>query len=97
MGNHTRFDYAHGPAVGDRVRIADVFHWAQSASGTVVAPPAAVVAASSGWRGHMRYQRTRQGLKTSCWVVFDCPQLDADGDGPYGEAEIETEYLRSPQ
>jgi hypothetical protein len=27
------------------------------------------------------------------WVVFDEPQFDADGDGPYGSAEIQAEYL----
>ena len=27
------------------------------------------------------------------WVKFDEPQLDADGDGPYHEAEIDSDYL----
>ena len=38
--------------------------------------------------------RTRFGVKLSYWVVFDEPQRDGDGDGPYREAEVLERHLR---
>ncbi len=29
------------------------------------------------------------------WVIFDAPQYDCDGDGPYREAQIWDRYLRA--
>ena len=40
------------------------------------------------WRPIM----TRSGPRRFYWIVFDEPQLDGDGDGPYGEAEVLDEY-----
>jgi len=37
---------------------------------------------------------TRQGTQRAWWVVFDEPQLDADGDGPYRESQVMEKYLR---
>ncbi len=36
---------------------------------------------------------TTSGLRRFYWVVFDEPKIDADGDGPYAEAEILDIYL----
>ena len=36
---------------------------------------------------------TTTGPRWFSWVVFDDPQCDADGDGPYPESEILDRYL----
>lgn len=38
---------------------------------------------------------TQSGPRRSYWIVFDDPQFDADGDGPYSEAEVLDSYLES--
>lgn len=37
--------------------------------------------------------KTRFGLERSYWIVFDEPQLDGDGDGPYRGGEVLERYL----
>lgn len=37
---------------------------------------------------------TRHGPARSWWVVFDEPQFDADGDGPYRKSQVLEKYLR---
>ena len=67
---------------GMRVRISCEYHWAKSQIGTVVAMP--------------RWPRTVSSVKGPLvfyWVAFDVPQFDSDGDGPYGEAEVDSRYL----
>lgn len=34
-----------------------------------------------------------QGTRTFYWIVFDEPQRDADGDGPYERAQVLDTYL----
>ncbi len=48
---------------------------------------------SDGWRGNIREVESLRGILSFYWVKFDEPQLDADGDGPYHEAEIDSDYL----
>ena len=36
---------------------------------------------------------TVSGPQRSWWVLFDEPQLDADGDGPYRESQVLERYL----
>ena len=50
---------------------------------------------ADGWHGVWRHVNSLKGLLTFYWVVFDQPQIDADGDGPYGGAEIDSAYLVS--
>jgi hypothetical protein len=59
----------------------------------VVEPPDAIVAMSDGWRGLRREVPSLRGTLIFYWVRFDRPHHDADGDGPYSEAEIESDYL----
>jgi hypothetical protein len=33
------------------------------------------------------------GPRRSYWIVFDEPQFDADGDGPYRSSEVLDKYL----
>jgi hypothetical protein len=33
------------------------------------------------------------GVLTTYWVVFDEPQLDTDGDGPYESSQVLERYL----
>lgn len=43
---------------------------------------------------------TLRGPQRHYWIVFDEPQRDGDGDGPYAAAEVEEEYieaLREPE
>jgi hypothetical protein len=37
--------------------------------------------------------QTVSGPRRSYWIVFDEPQFDADGDGPYGSSEILDKYV----
>jgi len=35
----------------------------------------------------------RDGILTTYWVIFDEPQLDVDGDGPYESSQVLEKYL----
>ena len=35
----------------------------------------------------------RDGALTTYWVEFDEPQMDAEGDGPYGTSQVLEKYL----
>jgi hypothetical protein len=37
--------------------------------------------------------QTVSGPRRSYWIVFDEPQFDADGGGPYGSSEVLDTYL----
>lgn len=36
---------------------------------------------------------TATGTHLMYWIVFDSPQFDGDGDGPYESAEVNSKYL----
>jgi hypothetical protein len=80
-------------SAGDRVKVSEQYHWAKGAFGTVVQPPDAIAAMSDSWRGLHREVPSLRGALIFYWVRFDRPHRDADGDGPYSEAEIESSYL----
>jgi len=40
------------------------------------------------WQGVVRMVQTASGLRPFYWVAFGEPHRDAEGDGPYGGAEI---------
>jgi len=78
--------------IGDRVQVAASFTWARGAWGTIGSPPP-LVGASGGPSVHYRDTQGASRVIRSFWVKFDSPQLDADGDGPFGEAEIPEDCL----
>jgi hypothetical protein len=81
------------PLPGQRVLVGTEYHWAKGALGTVRALSPHVATLARRWNGHVRAVPARQGVLHFVWVVFDAPQIDADGDGPYVEAEIDTRFL----
>ena len=38
---------------------------------------------------------TTRGLQLQYWIVFDEPQFDAEGDGPYAASEVLACYLKA--
>lgn len=81
--------------LGDRVLVSPEYHWAQSATGVISAPPPEIAELAGNWRHHVRYVPMRKGIAAFYWVVFDQPQRDADGDGPYNAGEIQVDALVS--
>lgn len=84
------------PKLGDRVHITGHWNWPDDCSGVVALPPAAVqrlTGHKDSWRGHMRTVPGRAGPIAFVWVVFDEPQRDGDGDGPYFGGEVELELV----
>jgi hypothetical protein len=85
---------------GDRVRVAQTYHWAKGALGTVEAPPKEVDrilhAPTTKYDGKIwRRVAHVDGSHLHYSVRFDEAQLDSDGDGPFGGAEIDGNYLEA--
>lgn len=81
---------------GDRVRVSLSFSWAKGALGTVDIPPPSVqelVEDSYPYAGCSRIVPTCDGFEQMVWVVFDTPQKDEDGHGPYEAASIPADML----
>lgn len=74
-------------ARGDRVRVAENYHWAQQAAATVQLHPDPKAVGCS------RQVNSLEGMLTFYWVYFDEPQTDAEGESGYIEAEIDQRYL----
>ncbi len=77
---------------GQRVRVKvdpvdRIGPWPTEPFGTIAEHPLSEDGAT--WRP----TRTRSGLGRLYWLVFDEPQLDPDGDGPYPNAEVLDKYL----
>jgi hypothetical protein len=69
--------------------VSNDFFWAKGATGTISAPPDAVISISGPWDdGLTRQEVNALGTNTTYWVWFDNPQLDAEGDGPYSGGVI---------
>ena len=79
--------------IGDRVEVSMNYHWAKGQLATIAEPPTPVVDMVDGWQGPWRIVEGVKGPLKFYWVEFDEPQRDADGDGPYFGAEIDSEYL----
>ena len=79
--------------IGDRVQISEQYHWAQGVTGRIAKPPQAVTMMVEGWHGVWRIVEAVKGPLRFYWVEFDEPQRDADGDGPYFGAEIDSAFL----
>jgi hypothetical protein len=75
--------------IGDRVQIASNHHWAQGVFGRIE---------RSAWPGAgpdacSRQVSSPQGMLLFYSVRFDQPQIDAEGEAGYAEAEIDSRYL----
>ena len=57
--------------------------------------PSAGLGGNPGRSEMFREVATRDGVRRSYWVLFDEPQYDPDGDGPYIAAEVLDKYLES--
>jgi len=73
---------------GNRIRIAEDYHWAQHVIGTVEATldPEAT--------GCSRRVKSLEGVLTFDLVHFDEAHTDAEGDSGYMQAEIDECYLQ---
>ncbi|MEG3179348.1 hypothetical protein [Sphingomonas sp. LT1P40] len=80
---------------GDRVQIADTFHWACGATGTVKPYPASIADEMTGDLTNpvIMLVPTMKSTKEQAWIVFDEPQIDGDGDGPYRAGMIDVAAL----
>jgi hypothetical protein len=78
---------------GTRVRLAPCAPWPDGAVGTVRLYPDYITKLCGGADGCTRVTQGARGPLTMVWVVFDQAVRDGDGDGPYFEAEILSEYL----
>ena len=80
-------------SIGDRVKISENYSWAKNAIGTVSKPPDVIREIPGGWNDIFREIKLINRIGVFYWIKFDQPHFDADGDGPYSEAEIESKYL----
>jgi hypothetical protein len=80
-------------SIGDRIKISEHYSWAKNAIGTVSKPPDVIREISDGWKDNFREIKLLNEIGICYWIKFDQPHYDADGDGPYSEAEIESKYL----
>jgi len=83
--------------VNDKVLIKGHWNFPSDCTGKISDPPETAVMLSEDhepWDGIHRITKGVKGPIEFYWVVFDKPQMDSDGDGPYGEGEIEKEYIK---
>ncbi len=78
--------------IGDRVRIRQD---RQHPPGPWPAEPTGTVARHglSEDGGPWRPVQTTSGPGRFYWIVFDEPQIDAEGDGPYSMSEVLDSYI----
>ncbi|NEX92756.1 hypothetical protein [Caulobacter sp. 17J65-9] len=81
--------------IGVRVRVSEGHYWASGATGTVAAWPSFAAELGHGTLidETVKLVPTRSGSMRTLWIIFDEPQFDVDGDGPYAEAEIPASAL----
>ena len=79
---------------GDKVRLCGAGQGFRiGTTGTIDFPPKVDILTSDFGENYFRKVQTPKGEAIFVWVVFDQPQIDADGDGPYAETEINIDYL----
>ena len=59
--------------------------WPDEPIGSIVASPLDGMS--------FRWVDTVRGPEIQYWVLFDQPQMDADGDGPYTSGEVLAKYV----
>ncbi len=82
-------------SVGQKVKLSSDGAFSKGITGLVSKAPSHVLSMSNGWIDNFKreFDTPKKGRKTFYWIVFDSPQFDEVGDGPYMEAEIEAFYL----
>ena len=80
-------------SIGRKVRISSECSFSEGIVGVVAYSPKVSPLAEDFGSNYFRKVQTLKGKKFFVWVVFDEPQFDADGDGPYSEAEINIDNL----
>ncbi len=73
--------------VGSRVRVLEPF-WPLAPNGTVDTAPDYIAGLGNDWHGHVQKMVLPTRINLYVWVVFDVPQVDSDGDGPYFGATV---------
>lgn len=80
--------------IGQKVKISKNAGWKKNFTGTIAYPPK--IDFFDDYDGnYFRKIKAKKGEIIFIWVVFDSPQIDADGDSKYSEAEINAEYLQT--
>ena len=80
---------------GDKVRVIDHWEWPDGIIGTITEPDPVMIQLTPGeWQGLRRVMNGPKGVIITYYVLFDTPQDDGSGDGPYLGGEIEEESLR---
>lgn len=79
--------------IGTKVKITKYCGFNTGVTGTVNCPPNISILADDYGGNYFRKVQTLKGESIFVWIIFDEPQRDGDDDGPYGEAEIEVDYL----
>jgi hypothetical protein len=78
--------------IGQKVLISKNGGWKGNFTGKIALPPKIDFFKDHN-NNHFRKIKIGKREIIFVWVVFDNPQYDADGDGHYSEAEINTDYL----
>ena len=80
--------------IGAKIRITEDCGFKAGATGTINYPPDVEIITEQFNNGFFRkVQVLDEEEKIFVWIVFDEPQRDSNGDGPYDEAEISSEYF----
>ena len=79
--------------VGQKIKVIGNQGFEIGVTGIIDYPPKVPILSEDFGDNYFRQVKTLQGEKTFIWVVFDTPQFDGDGDGPYPMTEINSEYL----
>lgn len=80
--------------VGQKVEISKNAGWEKNFTGTIEYPPK-IDFFDDYNDNYFRKIKAKKGEIIFIWIVFDSPQIDANGDGEYSEAEINAEYLQT--
>lgn len=79
--------------IGTKIKIIEDCGFKAGATGTINYPPDVEIITEQFNNNFFRKDEFLEEEKIFVWVVFDEPQRDSNGDGPYDEAEINTKYL----
>lgn len=73
-----------------KVRISGHCGFRKGVTGTIDYPSKDLSSFLEMGSNYFRKIETPKGERTFVWIVFDEPQFDTDGDGPYSAAELLT-------
>jgi hypothetical protein len=82
---------------GDKVFIRGHWNFPADCMGTISTPLNSIVDIVSDqngpWDRMHQFVKGKKGPIEFYWVIFDEPQHDGDGDGPYWGGEVEAEFI----